>query len=186
VITISSAQSSLSLTERFDAIQNSEKRTIQEDQLKQMQLPQLSEMTIAFGQTKLGQKYGEVINTDPRYCRWFLGKYGDSKKMEHRTFVRFLNPWIDQKEQEQEQPTQPSAKAMAKGRPSPDHGRQSPPSPTLDPIDLDDEETWDEIQMSRSEKHAEEVNAHRLDQVEEVLNHVLTQLQLLTNRSSEA
>ena len=156
----------------------------EKDQLKQMQLPQLSEMTIAFGQTKLG--HGEVINTDPRYCRWFLGKYGDSKKMEHRTFVRFLNLWIDQKELEQEQPTQPSAKAVAKGRPSPDHGRRSPPSPTLDPIDLDDEETWDEIQMSRSEKHAEEVNAHRLDQVEEVLNHVLTQLQLLTNRSSEA
>lgn len=175
----------MSLTERFDAVQTSEKKTIQEDQLHQMSLPQLAEMTISFGQTKLGQKYGEVINTDPRYCRWFLGKYGDSQKMEHRTFVRFLRLWIERKELEQKQQNSPSAKTMPNSRPLPDHGKRSQPSPSVGSIDLD-EEPWDEIQLPATENLAEEMNAHRLDQVEGVLKHVLTQLQLLTNHSNEA
>ena len=124
-----------------------------------MSFQQLSEVTISFGQTKVGQKYGAVIQSDPRYSRWFLGKYSDSPKMAHRTFVRFLNLWIERKELEQE------------------HGK----------TDLDlEEDAWDEISGMASEKNAVAVNSQRLDQVEEVLKHVLNQLQILTNRSTEA
>ena len=186
-LTMTSTKTNLSLAERFDAVQTTEEKGIQEDVLDQMSFQQLSEVTISFGQTKVGQKYGAVIQSDPRYCRWFLGKYSDSPKMAHRTFVRFLNLWIERKELEQEHGKTAQPKAAAKSRATMEHGKNSPPSPSLGPIDLDlEEDAWDEISGMASEKNAVAVNSQRLDQVEEVLKHVLNQLQILTNRSTEA
>lgn len=78
------------LSQRFSNMEKALRSYSTQEELAVLTLEELRTRTIKFGKTKVGQTYAEVVASDPGYCTWFLGSYGDSKKDSHREFVRFL------------------------------------------------------------------------------------------------
>lgn len=178
------------LVSRFDTVHALKTLEDQDQALQQMSYEELARQPILFGEAKKGQKYGEVVQKDPAYCRWFLKKWINSPKAEHRMFCHFLNMWIERKELSLgiettpgemvgPEPTNshvcPKAKAKSVGK----------PFKPLMPIDLDleEEECWDRLSQDHKTDKEDET-AKRLDHLEGVLSEVIGQLQMLSQHLS--
>ena len=77
------------LVSRFDTVHAMKTLEDQDQALQQMSHEELSRQPVLFGEAKKG-KFGDVVQKDPAYCRWFLKKWGTSPKAEHRMFTHFL------------------------------------------------------------------------------------------------
>eukprot|EP00435_Cladocopium_sp_Y103_P040673 s1143_g11.t1 len=154
-------------------------RKDQSHKLQSMSMEQLSELTIKFGDTKVGQTYRAVVTEDPKYCQWFLRKYSASEKPEHAEFIYFLSLWVERKELELgETIKNTTTKGMPKAKTGSASGKVVKPSTEF--IDLDEEEeSWDPVPET-AQSIREEQNAQRLDQIENVLAQVMQQLQILS------
>lgn len=87
-----------SLADRFQKVQETHKKIDTMEELAKLSFDELQNRVIRFGEAKVGQKYHEIVNWDPGYCKWFLRKYGDSEKEEHKEFSYFLSLWIERME----------------------------------------------------------------------------------------
>lgn len=158
------------LVTRFKAVTKAKDRATQKDRLFQMSYSQLEEMTIRFGTAKVGQTFRRVVKEDPSYCQFFLSKYAHSEKPEHQEFVYFLNAWTER----QELLDDPKVPKTSK-----DHGKAS--ILTENPSDS---ESSDDVEIVSS-VHASNTKSEELDgrmsRLETVLEHVVTQLQILTS-----
>ena len=85
---------SMSLADRFQAVTAQAKT----EEFQKKSYDDLSKMTIAFGESKVGQTFQEVIQTDPKYVQWFTRKYGESQKETHRAFLYFINLYVERQE----------------------------------------------------------------------------------------
>ena len=86
--------SALSLVERFSKV--TEKKN--QDEFLKMSYADLSEQRITFGEAKVNQRYIDVVQQDPKYVKWFTGKYQDSQKPGHRSFLFFINMYVERME----------------------------------------------------------------------------------------
>lgn len=186
------SNSELHLASRFQAVRAQKELQEQAESVSKMSIQELQEQTIKFGEAKLGQTYRKVVESDPRYCQWFLKKYGNSPKATHQEFVTFLSLWIER--QELEQGTTPftlpnskvngphagaKSKSSAKPKAKPNH-----PMPEEEVFEEDDFSQWeDDISVVGSQVTIENQNAERLDKMENLMSQVLQQLQVLTNLS---
>ena len=180
--------SKLSLADRFDAMTQKKNQVAQEQNLQEKSMEELGNMTVLFGQAKLGLKFSEV-KEDASYCKWFLRKWGDSEKAEHRALIRYLQLWIERQELEHGVPDTSTGSAgekadfaalpKAKAKPISSGGKSSQSQGPIDlENDLDEEEWWDHL--TPTEDYRENKNAKRLDQLEGVLSEVVTQLKVVT------
>lgn len=181
-----------SLAERFDAMTQRKNQVAQEQNLQGKSMEELGNMTVLFGQAKLGLKFSEV-KEDTSYCKWFLRKWGDSEKAEHRALIRYLQLWIERQELEHGVPdsnttsvgdkTDSAAYPKAKAKHITSGGKSSQNQGPIDlENDLDEEEWWDHL--TPTEDFKENKNAKRLDQLEGVLSEVVTQLKVVTAQMS--
>jgi hypothetical protein len=166
--------SALSLVERFSKV--TEKKN--QDEFLKMSYADLSEQRITFGEAKVNQRYIDVVQQDPKYVKWFTGKYQDSQKPGHRSFLFFINMYVErmeltqgtgQTESPSNSPVQKTLKAKSKSAP-----RASSP-----PIERS---TWSDDELSRSWSVEDEVNqqGHRLNNMESTLAQIAQQMQVLT------
>lgn len=190
--------STTDLVSRFDAVSAFQNQENQEQALKKMSFEELGQQTILFGEAKKGQKFGQVVQKDPTYCRWFLKKWGNSLKAEHRMFCQYLMMWVERKEatlglENPEEPQTgnfpassnvcPKAKAKSFGRPS------MPPIP-ID-LELEDDECWDHLTQQHGSIKEDETEARSSgrgtersgESTEDVVSapHRSSELQLATN-----
>ena len=86
--------SALSLVEHFSKV--TEKKN--QDEFMKMSYAELSEQRITFGEAKVNQRYIDVVQQDPKYVKWFSGKYQDSQKPGHRSFLFFINIYVERME----------------------------------------------------------------------------------------
>ena len=172
--------SSSTLADRFQLIQATQTKNNQVDRLMNMSFEEAGLLTIRFGESKMGQKFQDVVKEDQKYCQWFLRKFAESTKPEHMEFVHYLNMYVERKELEMDLPTgtqaQPKPKGMPKKQGGPGRGNPCGAPSTID-IDLE-EESWD--QLSAQSAQVENHNSQRLDVIENALSHIMNQLQVLT------
>ena len=169
-----------SLADRFQMIQTTQTKHAQEDRLMSMSFEEMGKLTIRFGESKVGQQYSEVVQEDQKYCQWFIRKFAELSKREHREFLHYLNLYVERKELEviglDHAAPKSQAKPPNKTKAGMAHGSQSN-GPSM--IDLDPEdETWDQI--SAQGMITENRNSQRLDVIEDALSQIMTQLQVLT------
>ena len=145
-----------------------------------MSFEEVGQLTIRFGESKLGQQFSEVVKEDQKYCQWFIRKFAESSKPEHREFLHYLNLYVERKELELNVLDQAVPKSKAKPptkiKAGMAHGSQSN-GPSM--IDFDpEEESWDQI--SAQGLIVENQNSQRLDVIEDALSQIMNQLQVLT------
>ena len=167
------------LVSRFDTVHALKTLEDQDQALQQMSYEELARQPILFGEAKKGQKYGEVVQKDPAYCRWFLKKWINSPKAEHRMFCHFLNMWIERKELSLGIETTPGE--MVGPEPTSSHvcpkaqaksvGKPFKPLMPID-LDLEEEECWDRLSQDHKTDKEDET-AKRLDHLEGVLSEVI-------------
>lgn len=180
------------LARRFQAIQQkTQKRLEVAVELEHMSFDQLQNRTIRFGEAKLGQRYHEVVDSDPKYCKWFLNRWGNSDKPEHREFSYFLALWMERMEMNlgTAEANTIVDKCMTQGMVD---GSSSPPvrakakAKAKMPTGAASEvsiESWencagiDEFQVLAERDYA---NQQRMDKLENVLTQVVQQLQQLS------
>lgn len=150
-----------------------------------MSFEELSNLTITFGEAKVGQKFSKVIQEDPKYCQWFLTRWGQSPKLEHQKFTYFLNMWIEQQEANMNDALKPSAPSLSES------GKSYPKAKAKSlakPSNIDDFSDWEDMDKSWPDPVAlEEVNAtvlndntQRIEKLESVMNQILVHIQQLT------
>jgi hypothetical protein len=139
---------SADLADRFEAVQSHKSQEQHVQEVKKLWYEELSHQVILFGEAKKGQKFADVVATDPNYCKWFLKKWGASPKNAHQTFSLFLGLWIERQELEQgkspggnasTEPMPPKvlpACPKAKGKPMTTGGKSS----VMEPINLEIED----------------------------------------------
>lgn len=168
--------SSTKWADRFQAITAESHRSQVLDDLKKKSFSQLEAMTINFGNTKVGMTYGEVLRTDPKYCQWFLGRYGESTKVNHVPFSHFLKMWVERQELTQGDSPVPGAcaksKAKAKG------SGEEPGTPCL-PTPPSESESEDDVEIVSSRNWVNDHQASILDRLEEIMSQVVAQLKNL-------
>lgn len=171
--------SQTSLAKRFEAVVTKVTNDAQDQEIDKMSFQQLEEQQIRFGQAKLGQTFKQVVTEDGRYCQWFLNRYGDSQKAEHRVFTRFLTLWIERQElvNDREPVTDSTTMLKAKAK-----CKAMPKGPAESVIDLEEEELWDTISSTPPvfAPSLENQNAHRINNIEMLLGQIVSQLQTLT------
>ena len=174
-----------SLAERFAAMHISQSKETQEKDLQKLSYDQLKEMPIRFGSAKTGQSFLTVVKEDPKYCTWFLRQHGNSPKLEHQEFLRFLELWTERQEleqnwmerQEKTVPAPLASKPKAKAKSGGGHGKSSERPMTID-LEEEEEEPWDTVSLRESQIIDEQVS-QRLNQLEHVLWQVVGQMQQL-------
>ena len=175
-----------SLADRFSAVQASQSKENLEKDLQKLSFDQLKEMPIRFGSAKSGQSYLTVVTEDPKYCTWFIRQYNSSQKPEHREFLHFLEMWTERQEMERglspksspgQMPLQPKAKAKSGGGPGKSSGRNMM-------IDLEEDEAWDAVSLQESQTYDNKMG-QRMDQLEQVLMQVVSQMQQLLPKVPE-
>ncbi|CAL1139985.1 unnamed protein product [Cladocopium goreaui] len=155
-----------SLAERFAAMQISQSKETQDLDLQKLSYDQLKEMPIRFGSAKTGQSFLTVVKEDPKYCTWFLRQYGNSQKLEHREFLRFLELWTERQELEQNvgqksTPALMTSKPKAKAKSGGGHGKSSERPMTID-VEEEEEESWDAVSLRGSQNIDEQDIAPRV------------------------
>lgn len=184
------------LSQRFSNMEKALRSYSTQEELAVLTLEELRTRTIKFGKTKVGQTYAEVVASDPGYCTWFLGSYGDSKKDSHREFVRFLELHTEHMEEALNIPpssTQLGSSAKSKAKPQEkvetkgykETGKQSPSVSSSD-LDEDVEDgDWSQVAVSDPRQVGELTN--RVNNMEAALSqimHQLTQMQQVMARGS--
>lgn len=66
--------------------------------MSQYSLAEMEDFKINFGKTYVGQTYKSVWDTNQPYIQWFLARWGNSVKLEHRLFLHYIECKIDQAE----------------------------------------------------------------------------------------
>ena len=175
---------SMSLAERFQAVT----AHVKTEEYQKKSYDELSKMTIAFGEAKVGQTFQEVIQTDPKYVQWFTRKYGESQKETHKAFLYFINLYVERQEltqgSDQKDPQKPHVSAMAlkaKSRAAPSHN-----------VDSVSQDSWSEEDMpwiptSAPHQMAEEVEIQgaRITRIEDSLTQITQQLQALMSMAQQ-
>ena len=113
-----------SLADRLQAVTSQKKQ----EEFMTKSYEELSRLPIAFGEAKVGMTYLEVIEKDPKYAQWFARKYAHSTKETHRSFLFFLNLYVERQELKQGEDhhqvpltPRPNLDLKAKSRAAPPH-----------------------------------------------------------------
>lgn len=173
-VPVMSSSNPVSLADRFAAVVEQK----QEEEFQKISFAQLSDLRISFGETKLNQRYIDVVKEDPKYVKWFAKKYAQSEKSSHRSFLYFLNLYVERMELTQgnlapddhpESPARLNLRAKAKCAPRP----SAPPSEVG---------SWSDEDLGRSWSVQAEVNqqGERLNSMEGTLAQIAQQLQALS------
>ena len=172
------------LADRLQALQTKKKT----EEFQNMSYQELADMRITFGETKVNQKFLEVIEGDPRYTQWFARKYRNSQKESHQAFLYFLQLYVERKELETspKQSVMPQKglclKAKAKSRPSQmlpaETGSQGSWSESEMPWDVMNEESGAEIREELAETR------RRMASMETTLAQITQHLRLLTQAAA--
>ena len=139
---------------------------------------ELSQMRISFGETKLNQKFIDVIEQDPKYVKWFSKKYAESQKKAHQAFLYFLNLYVERLELTQEGITMGSTKFQAVSETLKPKSKCAP-KPSMVSEDIS---SWSEDELERSWSVEDEVSqqGQRLNNMEATMSQIANQLQILT------
>ena len=92
------------LADRFAAVTE----TKVNEEFIQQSYKELSQMRISFGETRLNQKFIDVIEQDHKYVKWFTKKYAESQKRAHQAFIYFISLYVERMELTQEGTTMAS------------------------------------------------------------------------------
>ena len=165
---------SKSLADRFAAVTE----TKVNEEFMQHSYEELSQMRISFGETKLNQKFIDVIEQDPKYVKWFTKKYAESQKRSHQAFIYFINLYVERLELTQqgtsvESPKNQTMNLMLKPK------AKSVPKPSVMPEEVS---SWSEDELERSWSVEDEVSqqGQRLNNMETAMSQIANQLQILT------
>ena len=86
------------LPERFTRLQDpSSKYT--DEQLRALELSALGRFKVQFGKTAVGLSFQEAVETNPGWTRWVLEHLSESPKREHRTFMLYVERYLEEAEQ---------------------------------------------------------------------------------------
>lgn len=148
-----------------------------------MSLQELGQVTISFGQAKLGQTFQEVLTEDPGYVKWFVGRYEKEKKYpEHVPFLTFIRRTVEELEnQESKENKKQSEKSKFPGTfKSQPKSLAAPPIP-LDDSSSEDESTkphWQVIEENEQQAVRQEMEHQhlRLNNIEQTMGQVMDQL----------
>ena len=176
----------ISLADRFQALQEDQKK----EEFMALSYEQLSQMRIAFGETKVNQTFLEVIEGDPKYVQWFARKYQDSKKEAHQAFLHFLDIYLERKEMERgleqtvESPRRLHLQPKSKSRPAPRLPAEdgSPNSWIAETMPW--EGPMDEHLVPLPVQEELDENRRRITNMENALVQISQQLQVLTQAAT--
>ena len=165
---------SKTLADRFSAVVETK---VNEEFMK-MSYEEPSQMRISFGETKLNQKFIDVIEQDPKYVKWFSKKYAESQKKAHQAFLYFLNLYVERLELIQEGITMGSTKFQAVSETLKPKSKCAP-KPSMVSEDIS---SWSEDELERSWSVEDEVSqqGQRLNNMEATMSQIANQLQILT------
>ena len=165
---------SKSLADRFAAVTE----TKVNEEFMQHSYEELSQMRISFGETKLNQKFIDVIEQDPKYVKWFAKKYAESQKRAHQAFLYFINIYVERLELTQEgtsveSPKNQTSNLMLKPK------AKCALKPSVVPEEVS---SWSEDELERSWSVEDEVSQQdqRLNNMENTMSQIASQLQILT------
>ena len=153
-----------------------------------MNMKQLEDSVIDFGQAQLGLKYQEVWERDQDWVTWFINKYEKSAKENHQRFLRFVKLKIERAELESTNiplnvgPKTPAAKSKMKPKAAP---RQIYQVPVANMPNMDEEElfellpTEEEMSIPATEMHGNQVQhlETRMLHMEDALSRILAHLE---------
>lgn len=169
----------MDLATRFAAVHTCQELVEKKSALYKLSFAELQDLTIKFGEKKIGQPYHQVVHDDPKYCQWFLRKYGQSEKPEHQEFIYFLNQWTERMEMNvgnveiKVKGTTSAASAKAKAMAGPPEISSSE--------ETDPEMEFVEKVKPKSSTRAELDATHeRMDRMEEMMNQMMQHVQQLT------
>ena len=167
---------SKSLSDRFAAVTD---QKVQEDFMK-MSYSELSELRIAFGESKVNQKYIDVVQQDPKYVKWFTQRYQDSQKQAHKSFLFFIQMYVERMELSQGKENIQTMPGSPR-RPAPHAKSKSAPRPTEIHSEAGSWSDGDES-LGRSWNVENEVTqqGYRLNAMESTLSQIAQQMQMLT------
>eukprot|EP00435_Cladocopium_sp_Y103_P023764 s606_g5.t1 len=161
------------------------------EEFQSMSYEQLSQMRIAFGESKVNQKFIDVIQEDPKYVQWFVRKYAGSKKATHAPFLYFVELYVERLELTQESPTSKENKDQTKG-PLLTKSKAA----ARKPIDLESQGSWSDSEPSKpwSVVHEENqviqdelsIQKDRISNMENSLSQIAVQLQNLTQLAMQS
>ena len=168
-----------SLADRLQAVTSQKKQ----EEFMTKSYEELSRLPIAFGEAKVGLTYLEVIEKDPKYAQWFARKYAHSTKETHRSFLFFLNMYVERQELKRGEDhhqvpltPRPNLDLKAKSRAAPPHcaetGSQdswSAPDMTWEPYAPPNAQISEEVQMQ----------GQRINNMENMLSQISQQLQMI-------
>jgi len=168
-----------SLADRLQAVTSQKKQ----EEFMTKSYEELSRLPIAFGEAKVGMTYLEVIEKDPKYAQWFARKYAHSTKETHRSFLFFLNMYVERQELKRGEDhhqvpltPRPNLDLKAKSRAAPPHcaetGSQdswSEPDMTWEPYAPPNAQISEEVQMQ----------GQRINNMENMLSQISQQLQMI-------
>jgi len=159
------------LANRFEKMRQATTEAVDMNKLKVMPFSELQELTIKFGDAKRGQPYHQVVQEDPRYCKWFLSNYGNSQKGTHQEFAFYLRAYTEKMENMEKitgGKKDLKSKAPGKGASS----KENPKTPSLS-----EEEDWDPIEGGVPR----DLETHfRINQLEQMMQQMVIQVQGLT------
>ena len=162
--------SSKSLADRFAAVTE---QKVQEDFMK-MSYAELAELRITFGEAKVNQRYIDVVQQDPKYIKWFTQKYQKSEKLAHKTFLFFIQLYVERLELTQGKDHQDASPESPKTT-APHAKSKSAPRPAQNTA-------WSDEELSDSWSVDDQVTqqGHQLNAMESTLSQIAQQVQMLT------
>ena len=179
-----------SLADRFQAVTAVQKQ----EEFRHLSFEQLSEMRVAFGESKVNQRFVDVIQQDPKYVQWFVRKFAESKKAAHLPFLYFVELYTERLELTQETPRENKGEA-----PKYVGAKAKSKAAARNIIDLDSHGSWSESEPSepskpwsvvQEEQHViqEELSAQRtkISSIETSLSQITAQLQQLTQLAMQS
>ena len=134
---------------------------------------ELSEMKIKFGSTHVGRTFHHMWEVEQGWVKWFLERYSESTKLDHRLFVRYAEmqikmyeewggtvPVLSEKAQTQSKQikTLPTTKIApkAKGKSKAAGAPSSSVIPEFLMNDMSQEEEFEFLQAEREAEHPEQ------------------------------
>ena len=87
-----------SLGQRYSSLQTEIKNTKALQELKQMTLEEMGELTIQFGTKVVGRTYLDVVQHETSWTKWFVEHMMASPKPEHQSFILFVTRYTEQGE----------------------------------------------------------------------------------------
>ena len=150
-----------------------------------MSFQELSDMRVTFGETKLNQKFIDVIEGDPKYTQWFAKKFKDSPKESHQAFLYFLQLYVEERKELESSPStrQPMSKGLALKAKAKSQPMTKVTHETTSQGSWSDEDgPWDVMHEEPSLAVREELadTRRRMDSMENMMAQITQHLRLLT------